>query len=203
MRKLIVTNIMSLDGYYEGPGKNVMDLFAYRMKDYPDDETFDVYNAERFSTASTMLVGHQSYVGFMGYWPPLADDPKAGSVEREVSRYMNAIDKVVISDGLTVQESDPWQNTRVIDPKDTHKEIAKLKEEDGKDIVVFASHYLWNDLLAHGLVDELHLMISPVIAGGGTPIFVEKPDVSLHLIDTRTWEGSATPVLCYRVANNT
>jgi len=200
MRKLIDCNIMSIDGYYEGPGKNVMDLFAYRMEDYPNDEAFDVYNAERFTTADTMLVGHKSYEGFMGYWPPLADDSNAGAVEREVSRHMNAIDKVVISDGLVVKESDPWQNTRVIDPKDAHEEIAKLKAQAGKDIVVFASRNLWNKLLEHGLVDELHLMISPVVIGeGGTPIFGSKPKGSLHLFDTRTWDGSATPVLCYRV----
>jgi hypothetical protein len=63
MRKLIVSNIMSLDGYYEGPGKNVMDLFAYRW-DYPTDESFDTYNVQRLRAADTLLLGRVSYEGF-------------------------------------------------------------------------------------------------------------------------------------------
>lgn len=57
MRKLIVTNMMSLDGYYEGPGKDVMALFSYRQKAYPTDQSFDVYNAERLRSADTLLLG--------------------------------------------------------------------------------------------------------------------------------------------------
>ena len=60
MRKLIVTNAMSLDGYYEGPGKDVMALFAYRWA-YPTDESFDAYNAERLRAADTLLLGRVSY----------------------------------------------------------------------------------------------------------------------------------------------
>jgi len=64
MRKLIVSNIVSLDGYYEGPSKNVMDLFGYRFEAYPADESFDAYNAERLRAADTLLLGHTSYQGF-------------------------------------------------------------------------------------------------------------------------------------------
>jgi hypothetical protein len=60
MRKLIVSNLMSLDGYYEGPGKNVMDLFDYRRKAYETDESFDEYNAERLRAADTLLLGRTS-----------------------------------------------------------------------------------------------------------------------------------------------
>jgi dihydrofolate reductase len=67
MRKLIVSNIMSLDGYYEGPGKNVMVL--------PMDEAFDTYNAERLRAADTLLLGRNTYDGFKGFWPSVADDP--------------------------------------------------------------------------------------------------------------------------------
>jgi dihydrofolate reductase len=77
MRKLIVSNIVSLDGYYEGPSKNVMDLFGYRFGAYPADESFDAYNAERLRAADTLLLGRTSYEGFKSYWPPVADDPDA------------------------------------------------------------------------------------------------------------------------------
>jgi dihydrofolate reductase len=196
MRKLIVSNAMSLDGYYEGPGKNVMVLFDYRW-DYPTDESFDAYNAERLREADTLLLGRVSYDGFKGFWPSVADDPAATPLQREISRLDNAIEKVVISDSLTPKETAPWHNTRIISRADAHGQIAELKGQTGRDVLVFGSRILWNDLLAHDLVDELHLMIGPVVLGAGTPLFDGQPAVSLRLIDSRTWDGSGNVLLRY------
>jgi dihydrofolate reductase len=198
MRKLLVSNATSLDGYYEGPGKNVMVLFDYRW-DYPADESFDVYNVERLRAADTLLLGRTSYEGFKGFWPPVADDPNATPIQREISRLNNAIDKVVISDSLTSEETAPWHNTRVIGRAEAHEQIAELKGQSGKDILVFGSRTLWNDLLANDLVDDLHLMIGPVVLGAGTPLFDGQPAVSLRLIDTRTWDGSGNVLIRYEV----
>jgi dihydrofolate reductase len=199
MCKLIVSNIMSLDGYYEGPGKNVMALFDYRW-DYPTDESFDAYNAERLRAADTLLLGRVSYEGFKSFWPSVADSPNATPIQREISRLNNAIDKVVISDRLTPEQTDPWRhNTRIISRTEAHRQISELKRQPGRDILVFGSHTLWNDLLAHDLVDELHLMIGPVVLGAGTPLFDGQPAVSLRLIDTRTWDGSGTVLVRYEI----
>jgi dihydrofolate reductase len=198
MRKLVVSNAMSLDGYYEGPGKNVMVLFDYRW-DYPTDESFDAYNAERLRAADTLLLGRVSYDGFKSFWPSVVDDPNATPVQREISWLNNAIDKVVISDSLTSEQTAPWHNTHIIGRAEAHERIAELKGQPGRDILVFGSHTLWRDLLAHDLVDELHLMIGPVVIGAGTPVFDGPPKASLRLIDTRTWDASGNVLVQYEV----
>ena len=197
MRKLIVSNIMSLDGYYEGLGKDVMVL--------PLDGAFDAYNAERLRAADTLLLGRNSYEGFKGFWPSVADDPSPQwtPTDREISRLENAIDKVVISDSLNPEQTEPWHdNTRIIRRADAHEQIAELKRQTGRDILVFGSRTLWNDLLANDLVDELHLMIGPVVLGGGTPIFAGQPPVSLRLVDTRRWDSSENLLVRYEVGRS-
>ncbi|HEX3052292.1 MAG TPA: dihydrofolate reductase family protein [Aggregatilineaceae bacterium] len=199
MRKLIVTNIVSLDGYYEGPGKNVMALFDYRREAYQSDESFDSYNCERLRAASTLLLGRSSFEGFKGYWPRVADDPNAPPIQREISRLNNAIDKVVVSDSLTPAEIAPWNNTRIIRRTDAYDQIAELKRQPGQDILVFGSRMLWNDLLAHNLVDELHLILAPVVIGAGTPLFNDP--LTLQLIGIRTWDGSGNVLVQYGKAH--
>ena len=83
MRKLIVSNIVSLDGYYEGPSKNVMNLFGYRFEAYSADESFDAYNAERLRASRHAAPRTHLLRGFKSYWPPVAEDPDAAPIERE------------------------------------------------------------------------------------------------------------------------
>jgi dihydrofolate reductase len=166
MRKRIVTNIVSLDGYYEGPGGNVMVL--------PMDQSFDAYNAERLRAADTLLLGRNTYEGFKSFWPGMADAPDA--THREISRLDDAIEKVVVSDSLGADQTDPWRDTtRIVRRADAHAQIAELKRGPGRDILVFGSRTLWNDLLKAALVDELHLMVGAVVVGAGTPPFGNPP----------------------------
>lgn len=197
MRKIIVVNIVSLDGYFDGPGQNVMVM--------PMDEAFDAYNLERMRAAGTVLLGGNSFHMFGGFWPSVADNPDASPTNREFSRLYNAIEKVAISNSATVPESGPWHTTsRVIGGKDVYEQVARLKEQPGGDIVMYASRTLWNDLMAHGLVDELHFMTGNVVLGGGTLVFSEPiayndSKRTLHLVDTRRFPGSDNVLLQYAV----
>jgi dihydrofolate reductase len=181
MRKLIVCNIISVDGFYSGPNDDVMVM--------PFDTPFSDYNAERLRAADTLLLGRRSFEGFKGYWPAIADNPDAPPVEREISRLNNTIDKVVVSDTLTDADLDPWANTSIIRRADAHDAVAGLKDRAGREILMFGSHTLWNDLLKAGLVDELHLMIGSAFLGDGVPVF-EGPRTGLRLLDASVMDGS-------------
>jgi dihydrofolate reductase len=130
----------------------------------------------------------------------MADNPEAPPANREIGRLENAIEKVVVSDTVTSDQTAPWEaTTRIVRRADAHRRIAELKEQPGREILVFASRTLWNDLLAHGLVDELHLVVGAVVLGGGTPLFAGPPPGSLRLVDSRRFDGSDNLLVRYRV----
>lgn len=111
-----------------------------------------------------------------------------------------SIPKVVVSDTLRPDEAQPWAaTTRVVRRADAHDAVAAIRQRNGGDALVFGSHVLWNDLLAHGLVDELHLIIGPGVVGDGVPAFEARPPVTLELLDAGVLDGSGLVVLKYAV----
>jgi dihydrofolate reductase len=193
MRKLIVTVISTLDGYAAGERGDVFVM--------PIDLGFDRYNLERMRAADTMLFGATTFHGARGYWPALADDGAAPDVEREISRLHSTLAKVVVSDSTGPDDTAPWAaSTEIVPRGDAHARIAELKAGEGRDIICFGSLSTWNDLLAHGLVDELHIMVGPGVIGSGVPTFTGPVEHDLTLLDVRALEDSRLVALRYGVS---
>lgn len=195
MRKVIVSQILSLDGHFTGPDGDVMVM--------PFDGGFSENNAELLRGAATVLLGRTTFLGFRDYWPDVRDDPAQPELEREISRLNWTVDKVVVSDTLTEEDTEPWSGTtRVVPRAQAHEVVRALRDGDGGDVVVFGSHVLWNDLLEHGLVDELVLMFGPGIVGsGGVPAFTVTQPAGFRLLDVHRWEGSDLVRLRYAVSS--
>ena len=192
MRKLIVYNVVSLDGYHTGPDNDVSVMFPMM------GGVFDTYNAELLRQADVHLVGRVSFELFQSFWPKVAENPTSEEwtpEQRELSQAGRSVSTIVVSDTLTVN----WRDVRVIRRADAYQQIAELKRQAGKDILITGSRTLWNDLLAHDLVDEVHLLIGNLVLGEGVPVFVGKQDASLRLIDVRTWEDSDNVLVRYEV----
>ena len=194
MRKIIVYNIISLDGYYTGPGNDVSVMFPIM-----GGKAFNGYNAELLRTADTFLVGRVSFELFQSFWPKVAENPTSDEwtdEQREIVEAGKPVNTIVVSDTLTGN----WPDIRILRRADAYQQIAELKRQTtGKNILMTGSRTLWNDLLAHDLVDELHLMIGNLVLGEGIPVFVGKPPASLRLIDVRSWPDSDNILVRYEV----
>ena len=197
MRKLIVCALTSLDGYVSGNGDNIMVM--------PLDHSFSEYNVTRMRTADTILLGATTFQGFVDHWPSVEHDERQPPIEREISAINNRIQKVVVSDSLTPEDTGVWlDSTEIVRRADSHRRVAELRDGDGGDILMFGSVTLWNDLLAAGLVDELHLMVGAGAIGGGKPAFVapyggQAFDGELTLLEARRLDGSQNVLLTYAV----
>lgn len=184
MRKLFSFNMVTLDGFFEGPNR---DITWHNV-----DEEFNEFAIEQLHTMDSILFGRVTYQFMESYWPmpdAIEDDPI-------VAGLMNSLSKIVFS--RTVQKAE-WNNSRLI--KDNlADEIEKLKQQPGKDFGVFGSANLLATLTQLNLIDEHRVMINPVILGKGTPLFKTDTLTRLKLQSTRTFQ-SGNVLLVYQPAN--
>ena len=182
MRKVIVSEFVSLDGVFEAPNKWHFPYF---------DEEMGQEIVAAMGQSDAMLMGRVNYEEWAAFWPE--QNPE----KNPAAAHMNGVQKYVVS--TTLEEPLAWENSTLI-KGNVAEEIAKLKEGEGGDIAVSGSGALVRSLLRYGLVDELRLMVHPVVLGKGKRLFEEVGDqVALELADSRTF-SSGTVYLTYRPA---
>jgi dihydrofolate reductase len=174
--------MVTLDGFYEGPNQE----FDF----WTTDEEFNRFAVGQLRDSGLLLFGRVTYEGMAGYWPTQGareDDPV-------VAELMNTMPKAVVS---TTLESAGWGDTRIIGA-DVAEELAKLKSQAGKDLAVLGSPTLTLNLIDMGLVDELRVMVSPVVLGEGKSLSRSAGHrLRLRLLQTRTF-GSGNVLLTYQ-----
>ena len=168
MRKLIVWNVMTLDGYFEGPTAWDLDMHGTVWGD-----ELEAFSLEQGEEIGTLLFGRRTYEGMAAHWTQETGD---------IADMMNGIEKAVASRTL---ESADWNNTRLLSGEATES-VKALKAEDGKDVFIFGSAELVGALLAVGLVDEYRVCLAPVVLGTGNPLFKPgSPRRDLDLLESR------------------
>jgi dihydrofolate reductase len=169
MGKVIVWNLMSLDGYFEGAKKWDLD---FHMQAWGPE--LEALSKEFGNKAEALVFGRVTYEGMKAYWTTTED-------ETEVKAYMNALPKIV---GSRTLEKPDWNNTRVV--KDVAGELKQLKQATDKNIYIFGSADLVASLLPAEVIDEIMICVVPILLGQGTPLF--KPSDQrklLKLVDSR------------------
>ncbi|MDQ1462331.1 MAG: hypothetical protein QOI08_3815 [Actinomycetota bacterium] len=194
--RVVVNEFMSLDGVSQAPGGPEEDLddgFAHGGWSHPyfDPETMGSAINDGMSTAEALVFGRRTWQGMAAAWPDRAGDPYADQ--------MNAIRKYVASRTLTGDDL-TW-NTTLLSPQNAVADIAALRARDGGDLVIWGSVSLVKTLLAEGLVDELNLMIEPILLGGGKRIFPEDGEARpLQLVNAVT-TSTGVQMCTYRPAS--
>jgi dihydrofolate reductase len=182
MRKIFAFIMTTLDGYYEGPDQ-AFDFWVL-------DDEFRQFSIEQLDEADTLLFGRVTYEGMAAYWPT----PAAQQEDPEVAARMNDLPKIVVSRTLDKAE---WSNTRLINDQ-VRDELAKLKQQPGNDIVILGSSDLTASVMRMGLLDELRIMVNPVVLGAGRSVFSTAGErVGLKLLKSRPF-GSGNVLLSYQ-----
>jgi class 3 adenylate cyclase/dihydrofolate reductase len=190
MRRLVASEFVTLDGVMEAPGheQHPDGKNAWVLRYAGEDQ--QRYKAEELFEAGAILLGRVTYEVFAAFWPTAPTD--GGFADR-----MNALPKYVVSGSLRTAG---WQNSTIIGGNPVER-IAELKQQPGGDILLLGSADLLNLLIKHDAVDELRIMVFPVLLGTGKRLFHEATDIThLRLVDTRTFQSGVT-VLTYRPAD--
>ncbi|MGD0068669.1 MAG: dihydrofolate reductase family protein [Streptosporangiaceae bacterium] len=187
-RRVMAWCTVSIDGYSSGPGGPGHDTWLYEHVMQP---ATGEYFEGIWRGCSTALMGRSNYLGFHTVWPGITEDPATNPRTRDLGRWLCSVEKGVVSTTLPEPEA-TWENTRVF--RDVGKAVATLKAEPGRGILVLNSATLIQSMLAAGLVDDLRLVVVPVLLGGGLRLLPDGVSVAWDLASSTTLPDGALGV---------
>jgi len=188
MRKVILSNSVTLDGFFEGPNKE-LDWHIV-------DEEVKEYAKDLLNNVDALLFGRVTYQLMADYWPAAATNPSTPKSDLEIADKMNNLPKIVFS--KTLQEV-KWNNSRLV-KENIAEEISKMKQECGKDMVIFGSGSIVPTFMQHGLIDEYRIIVNPIVLGNGNPLFkCINGKQNLILLNTKVFD-SGIVILFYEPA---
>ncbi|MBD0357309.1 MAG: dihydrofolate reductase family protein [Rubrobacter sp.] len=189
MRKVVVSEFVSVDGVVEDPG------WTFQF----GSEEQEKFKFAELATSDALLLGRVTYEGFAAAWPNMMDQYEGPRREelKEYADMMNGYPKYVVS--TTLEEPLGWNNSTLI-KGDVAEEVSGLKRQPGRDNLIFGSGSLVNELMRRGLIDEYRLMVFPVVLGSGQRLFGDGiEETVLELVGTDTFDTGVV-VLTYRPA---
>lgn len=192
MRKVILSMNVTLDGFMSGPNCEL-------------DWHFEIWSAdmaaslcEQLSKADAIILGRVTYSAMARYWPAKAIDLSFPREDLAFAEMMNNHAKIVFSKTLTTTV---WSNSRIV-KGNIRKEVLQLKQQHGKDIIIYGSGKLASSLMKLGLIDEYFLWVHPVVLGAGKPLFKGLQNkLRMKLMNVKTFRSGVT-VLSYEVVHN-
>lgn len=187
-RRVMVQCTVSIDGYSSGPGGPEHDTWLHQHVMQP---ATGEYFEGIWRGCSTVLMGRNNYVGFHAVWPGITEDPATDPRMRDLGRWMCSVEKGVVSTTLSESEA-TWENSRVF--RSPGEAVATLRAEPGRDILVLNSAKLIQSMLAADLVDDLRLVVVPVLLGGGLRLLPDGVSGAWDLVSSTTLPDGALGV---------
>jgi dihydrofolate reductase len=178
MRKVILLMHVSLDGFVAGPNGELDWIFF--------DKEMEDHGKRVSDNVDTAIYGRVTYQMMESFWPTVPSNPDSSQHELEHADWVEHVSKIVISKSLDKAE---WNNTTLI-KENIADEISKLKQQPGKDMMIFGSPRLSHNLLQLGLIDEFQLTLNPIVLGSGTPLFKDiKEKFKLKLLSSKPFDS--------------
>jgi len=182
MRKVILQEFITLDSLAAGPNDNV----DYVPASTQGDKSFGLEQMKLMNSTDTILLGRVMYQMFAGHWPNITKGKEKAFADK-----LNSIPKIVFSKTIETAPWGDWEEAKIV-KNSAVKEVAKLKQRSGKNMIIWGSISLAQSLMKEGLIDEYRLVMCPVVLGSGRPLFQDEVDsFGLKLLEAKTFDLGA------------
>jgi dihydrofolate reductase len=182
-RRIVAWTSLTLDGYTSGPDGPAHDTWLHEHAGQPATAE---YFEGIWRGADTIVLGRTNYEGFHAVWPAITRDQRTDPRTRDLGRWLDATEKVVVSRTLT---DAPWENSRIA--RDLAAEVERLRQSPGRDVLVINSASVIAELLRLDLIDDLRLALVPVLVGGGLRLFPDGVGARFHTAGVTALEHGA------------